>query len=66
MACERCVPSPIGTNLHFLGSAAFPVLSNKEKAVKAGLLQDFVPDQDGRDNILRKKSLNVLLGLFLD
>jgi hypothetical protein len=42
------------------------VLSNKEKAVKAGLLQDFVPDQDGRDDILRKNSLNVLLGLFLD
>ena len=61
----RYVYTPHGA-FYLLGSSAFPVLSNKEKAVKAGLLQDFVPDQDGRDDILRKKSLNVLLDLFLD
>jgi hypothetical protein len=37
-----------------LGSPAFPVLSNKEKAVRAGLLPEFVPDQYGKDDILGK------------
>jgi len=36
------------------GSSAFPVLSNKEKAVRTALLPEFVPDEYGKDDILGK------------
>jgi hypothetical protein len=40
------------------GSTAFEVLSNKEKAAKAGLVSQLIPTSCTRDDFLRKLSLN--------
>ena len=47
------------------GSPAFVVLSNKEKAARAGLVRQRTPIQSVRDDFLEETSLNAVVHWFL-
>src|SRR5260221_289757 len=64
MVCQLLLIYPY-FNVQFFGSSAFVVLSNKEKAVRAGLIRQRTPTQCVRDGFLKEPSLNAVLHWFL-